>query len=314
VDKPHWAFNFEQYTPATLLPKKYADDKLQDKTDNVLITTDKTITGAINEVKTINDKQDLHISQIMTKVTNVENVLVLKQDKLTAGDNITIKDNIISATGGKTDLTDYYKKEETNKLLDKKQDKENWVVIGNKIDNRTWSNFDINLGKTYRVFITWHRNAPEQNGYPLMLLFKSAKAVGTGTWTLLIGKIDNKDASLILKADYTKSNKWSLFIKCEIDGGAIFSFEEFKVNTYKITSNTLDITSPSIINIDKPIKINSKSLETNEIEDNCWDIELKDNPTPTPCPCPKWKEVAVTTDLVTINYNLKNNKYYRVLF
>ncbi|WP_308149636.1 hypothetical protein, partial [Spiroplasma sp. AdecLV25b] len=47
VDKPHWAFNFEQYTPATLLPKKYADDKLQDKTDNVLITTDKTITGAI---------------------------------------------------------------------------------------------------------------------------------------------------------------------------------------------------------------------------------------------------------------------------
>ncbi|WP_425376750.1 hypothetical protein [Spiroplasma endosymbiont of Aleiodes alternator] len=125
-----------------------------------------------------------------------------------------------------------------------------------------------------------------------MLTFKSAKAIGTGVWTLLIGKIDNKDASLILKADYTKaSNKWSLFIKCEIDGGAIFSFEELKENTYQITSNTLDITSPSVINIDKPIKINSKSLETNEIEENNWDIELKNNPTPSPS-CSNWKEVG----------------------
>ncbi|WP_375317158.1 hypothetical protein [Spiroplasma endosymbiont of Virgichneumon dumeticola] len=100
------------------------------------------------------------------------------------------------------------------------------------------------------------------------------------------------------------------------DEGKIYSLEEeIKENTYKITSNTLDITSPSIINIDKPIKINSKSLETNEIEDNCWDIELKDNPTPNPNPSvPEWKEVAVSTDLVTINYNLKNKNYYRVFY
>ncbi|WP_338986943.1 hypothetical protein [Spiroplasma endosymbiont of Dasysyrphus albostriatus] len=252
-----------------------------------------------------------------TKI-ETNNLLDKKQNKLIAGENIKIdeKTNTISATGGKADLSDYYKKEEVDKKIedtksqfpiafqinavskeipnlettnktvagainqnknniDKKQDKENWVVIGKKVDNRTWDNFNIDLNKTYRVFITWHRNAPEQNGYPLMLLFKSAKAVGTGTWTLLIGKIDNKDASLILKADYTKStNKWSLFIKCEIDGGAIFSFEELKENTYQITSNTLNITSPSVINIDKPIKINSKSLETNEIEENNWDIRL----------------------------------------
>ncbi|WP_375317508.1 hypothetical protein [Spiroplasma endosymbiont of Virgichneumon dumeticola] len=99
------------------------------------------------------------------------------------------------------------------------------------------------------------------------------------------------------------------------DEGKIYSLEEeIKENTYNITSNTLDITSPEVINIDKPIKINSKSLETNEIEDNCWDIELKDNPAPKPCTCPQWKEVAVSTDLVTINYNLKNNKYYRVFY
>ncbi|WP_339039465.1 hypothetical protein [Spiroplasma endosymbiont of Andrena trimmerana] len=272
------------------------------------------------------------------------NLLDKKQDKLIAGTNITIdENNKISATGGKVDLSDYYKKEEVDKKLedtkaqfpiafqinalsqeipnlkttdktiagainenktniDKKKDKENWVVIGNRVDNRTWSNFDINLGKTYRVFITWERLAPLQNGYPLMLLFKSAQAVGTGTWTLIIGKIDNKEASLILNADYTKVNKWSLFIKCEIDGGAIFNFEELKENTYQITSDTLDITSPSVINIDKPIKINSKSLETNEIEENNWDIELKNNPTPSPN-IPQWKEVGTKEDNKTIKYN-----------
>ncbi|WP_339038906.1 hypothetical protein [Spiroplasma endosymbiont of Andrena trimmerana] len=151
-----------------------------------------------------------------------------------------------------------------------------------------------------------------------MLTFKSAKAVGTGVWTLLIGKIDNKDASLILNADYTKAtNKWSLFIKCEIDGGAIFSFEELKENTYQITSNTLDITSPSVINIDKPIKINSKSLETNEIEENNWDIELKNNPTPSPSN-QQWKEVGTREknkwDNWQITYDFQENKHYRVYY
>ncbi|MBP1526159.1 MAG: hypothetical protein H9Q67_06690, partial [Spiroplasma ixodetis] len=277
-----------------------------------------------------------------------------KQDKLIAGENIKIdeKTNTISATGGKTDLSDYYKKEEidkkiedtksqfpiafqinavskeipnletTNKTvagainqnknnIDKKQDKENWVVIGKKVDNRTWDNFNIDLNKTYRVFITWHRNAPEQNGYPLMLLFKSAKAVGTGTWTLLIGKIDNKDASLILKADYTKStNKWSLFIKCEIDGGAIFSFEELKENTYQINSNTLDITSPNTIDMIKPLKINSNTLNINELAENTFDIELKNNPTPNPSSS-NWKEVGTREknkwDNWQITYDFQEN-------
>ncbi|MBP1528855.1 MAG: hypothetical protein H9Q65_06415, partial [Spiroplasma ixodetis] len=289
------------------------------------------------------------------------NLLDKKQDKLTAGENIKIdeKTNTISATGGKADLSDYYKKEEidkkiedtksqfpiafqinavskeipnletTNKTvagainqnknnIDKKQDKENWVVIGKKVDNRTWDNFNIDLNKTYRVFITWHRNAPEQNGYPLMLLFKSAKAVGTGTWTLLIGKIDNKDASLILKADYTKStNKWSLFIKCEIDGGAIFSFEELKENTYQINSNTLDITSPNTIDMIKPLKINSNTLNINELAENTFDIELKNNPTPNPSSS-NWKEVGTREknkwDNWQITYDFQENKNYRVYY
>ncbi|WP_342218702.1 hypothetical protein [Spiroplasma endosymbiont of Amphimallon solstitiale] len=47
------------------------------------------------------------------------NLLDKKQDKLIAGTNITIdENNKISATGRKTNLTDYYKKEEVDKKLE----------------------------------------------------------------------------------------------------------------------------------------------------------------------------------------------------
>lgn len=100
--------DYSSYLNGTLIPKKYVDDKLllkqdkltfnnQFKNDNNTISLDteivfnkidipnvntnsKTINGAINEVKNVNDTQDLHISQIKTKVTNVEGVLVDKQN------------------------------------------------------------------------------------------------------------------------------------------------------------------------------------------------------------------------------------------
>ncbi|WP_339048009.1 hypothetical protein [Spiroplasma endosymbiont of Colias croceus] len=45
------------------------------------------------------------------------NLLDKKQDKLTAGENIKIENNVISATAGKADLSDYYKKEEVDKKI-----------------------------------------------------------------------------------------------------------------------------------------------------------------------------------------------------
>ncbi|WP_395473568.1 hypothetical protein [Spiroplasma endosymbiont of Nomada rufipes] len=53
-----------------------------------------------------------------------------KQDKLTAGENIKIdENNKISATCGKTDLTDYYKKEEVDKKLHNKMDKDQFKYV-----------------------------------------------------------------------------------------------------------------------------------------------------------------------------------------
>ncbi|WP_342267290.1 hypothetical protein [Spiroplasma endosymbiont of Villa modesta] len=70
------------------------------------------------------------------------NLLDKKQDKLTAGTNITIdENNKISATGGKVDLSDYYKKEEIDKKLENKMDKDHFKyafsinTIGTEIPN-----------------------------------------------------------------------------------------------------------------------------------------------------------------------------------
>lgn len=107
----------------------------QDKTDNNLSTTDKTVVGAINEVAgelankqdkltaganiSISDANEISVSGLTKASVGLENVdntsdankpistatqeaLDLKQDKLTAGNGISIENNVISATGSGT--------------------------------------------------------------------------------------------------------------------------------------------------------------------------------------------------------------------
>lgn len=57
------------------------------------------------------------VTQIETNATNI----TLKQDKLTAGENITIENNVISAKG--SDLTNYYTKTQIDTMLSVKVDK-----------------------------------------------------------------------------------------------------------------------------------------------------------------------------------------------
>lgn len=75
-----------------------------------------------------------------TKI-ETNNLLDKKQNKLIAGENIKIENNVISASGGKTDLSDYYKKEEVDKKLEDKMDKDQFQyafainTIGTEIPN-----------------------------------------------------------------------------------------------------------------------------------------------------------------------------------
>ncbi|WP_342273902.1 hypothetical protein [Spiroplasma endosymbiont of Phycita roborella] len=281
-----------------------------------------------------------------TKI-ETNNLLDKKQDKLIAGTNITIdENNKISATGGKVDLSDYYKKEEVDKKLedtkaqfpiafqinavgqeipnlettnktvagainenksniDKKQEKENWKIIGKSLDNRTSEDFALSFNKYYRVFITWDKPPFNQTSVKLKIEFKSSSTHIGGDYMLIKGKIDNEDSSLIIKLGTVDGNKSQLII---IGGnkqyGNIFSLEELQ-DTIKI-------------DIQPKLKINSRSLETNEIEENIWDIELKDIP-PTPSPSgSNWKEVGTREknkwDNWQITYDFQENKHYRVYY
>ncbi|WP_342274431.1 hypothetical protein [Spiroplasma endosymbiont of Phycita roborella] len=270
------------------------------------------------------------------------NLLDKKQNKLTAGTNITIdENNKISATGGKVDLSDYYKKEEIDKKLedtksqfpiafqinaisqeipnlettnktvagaisenksniDKKQDKEVWKIIGKSFDNRTWENFALSFNKYYRVFITWDKPPFNQTSVKLKIEFKSSSTHIGGDYMLVKAKIDNEDASLIIKLGTVNRKSQLIIIGGNKQYGNIFSLEELQ-DTIKI-----DITPK--------LKINSRSLETNEIEENNWDIELKDIP-PTPSPSKdNWKEVGTKVNINHIKYTFKSNTKYKIYY
>lgn len=59
----------------------------------------------------------LEISNLHTDDAVISAAVDNKQDKLIAGDNITIVDNVISSTGGGGDLSNYYTKEEVDVLI-----------------------------------------------------------------------------------------------------------------------------------------------------------------------------------------------------
>ncbi|WP_342218293.1 hypothetical protein [Spiroplasma endosymbiont of Amphimallon solstitiale] len=272
------------------------------------------------------------------------NLLDKKQDKLIAGANITIdENNKISASGGKIDLTDYYKKEEVDKKLedtekkfpvafqlnavsqeipnletinktvagainenkaniDKKQDKEIWKVISKSKNNREWDTFEINFNTVYRVIITLDRLPVNQANIKHKVEFKTGNYLG-GDYLLAKFKIKDEDVILTLTVRESSFN-CSLYLKGgDINYGAILLLEELQ-NTIKV-----DVTPK--------LKINSKSLETNEVEENCWDIELPNNPTPSPNN-QQWKDVGTREknkwDNWQITYDFIVNKHYRVYY
>ncbi|WP_339047432.1 hypothetical protein [Spiroplasma endosymbiont of Colias croceus] len=292
-----------------------------------------------------NDKRiiDVGTPTFETDSTNkvyVDTLLDKKQNKLTAGENIKIdeKTNTISATGGSADLSDYYKKEEVDKKLedtksqfpiafsmnaigqeiptletsnktivgainetkiniDKKQDKENWKIIGKSLDNRTWEDFALSFNKYYRAFITWDKPPFNQTSVKLKIEFKSSSTHIGGDYMLVKGKIDNEDASLIIKLGTVNRKSQLIIIGGNKQYGNIFSLEELQ-DTIKV-------------DIKSKLQIRSGSLTTNEIEENIWDIELKNTPTPS---IPQWKEVGTKININHIKYTFKSNTKYKIYY
>ena len=94
------------------------------------------------------------ITDCFNKV-EIERLLNNKQDTLIAGDNITIKGNIISSTGGggSIDLSAYAKKEDVNTALRRKQDTltagENITIKNNVISSKGGSIYPPDMNNDF---------------------------------------------------------------------------------------------------------------------------------------------------------------------
>ncbi|WP_342218124.1 hypothetical protein [Spiroplasma endosymbiont of Amphimallon solstitiale] len=241
-----------------------------------------------------NDKRiiDVGIPTFETDGTNKEYVdnLIDKKQNINDEDLQTVAKQIVLAIN------------ENKANIDKKQDKEIWKVISKSKNNREWDTFEINFNTVYRVIITLDRLPVNQANIKHKVEFKTGNYLG-GDYLLAKFKIKDEDVILTLTVRESSFN-CSLYLKGgDINYGAILSLEELQ-NTIKV-----DVTPK--------LKINSKSLETNEVEENCWDIELPDNPTPSPSGS-NWKEVGIREknkwDNWQITYDFIVNKHYRVYY
>ncbi|WP_342218435.1 hypothetical protein [Spiroplasma endosymbiont of Amphimallon solstitiale] len=241
-----------------------------------------------------NDKRiiDVGTPTFLTDGTNKEYVdnLLDKKQNINDEDLQTVAKQIVFAIN------------ENKENIDKKQDKEIWKVISKSKNNREWDTFEINFNTVYRVIITLDRLPVNQANIKHKVEFKTGNYLG-GDYLLAKFKIKNEDVILTLTVKGS-SFDCSLYLKGgDINYGAILSLEELQ-NTIKV-----DVTPK--------LKINSKSLETNEVEENCWDIELPNNPTPSPSGS-NWKEVGIREknkwDNWQITYDFIVNKHYRVYY
>ncbi len=305
--------------------------------DNPNFINSKDNKGIIANSKRIIDVGTPTFETDGTNKEYVDNLIEQKQDKLIAGENIKIdeKTNTISANGEslweidpnssniiqpkeKRLITannkrivnigepEQDKDATTKKYVDDKvntkQDKEIWKVISKSKNNREWDTFEINFNTVYRVIITLDELPVNQANIKHKVEFKTGNYLG-GDYLLAKFKIKDEDVILTLTVRESSFN-CSLYLKGgDINYGAILSLEELQ-NTIKV-----DVTPK--------IKINSKSLETNEVEENCWDIELPNNPTPSPNN-QQWKDVGTREknkwDNWQITYDFIVNKHYRVYY
>ncbi|WP_458257899.1 hypothetical protein [Spiroplasma endosymbiont of Dactylopius coccus] len=251
------------------------------------------------------------------------------------------------------DLTDYYKKEEVDKELEDKIDKTQfqyafvlntfgteianletsdktiagainelikkikdlkigkWKEVGIKQDNKT-INYNFIKNKRYRIYYNFELTDSNINNFSWIC----KEFIHNGNNNQVLENFlysDNSNTFLQLNINSIFMNTIPISKKV---GQLLKLEEEITENTYEITSNTLNITKSEKIDITKPLKINSKTLNIKELAENTFDIELKNTPTPS---IPQWKDVAFnisTTGIKNqeIRYDCKENKLYRIWF
>ncbi|WJG70023.1 hypothetical protein [Spiroplasma ixodetis] len=203
-----------------------------------------------------------------------------KQDKLTAGDNITIdENNVISATG-ELNPNNFYTKDEIDNNLKISFDFIDSIKQNKLIPN---GNIEITEDNKIRAFDASFDNNKFLKNYSL---YDSNTELNTSD--LVIGTCGyiNKWYQNKLK------NSNDVNINDDDNTISIFSGNNTQISNNVAINNqyqNLQTTAKTIVEA-----INELVVRLNNI--------------------PQWKEVAVTTDLLTINYVLNDKTHYRIYY
>ncbi|WP_342276701.1 hypothetical protein [Spiroplasma endosymbiont of Nebria brevicollis] len=248
----------------------------------------------------------------------------------------------------------YYTKQETNELLDKKQNinDENLETTNKTISggiNENKSNIDKKQDKltlikedtTYKVLqynelgngqFTGELDIPPTK-FVKKFIDEKINKLNFITWKS-VGTISNENENIEYNFKlntlyrvayswaYLKSNGSSKYLIFMWRGAPAILDSTFQAeNNQKVVTNYVDlgVTSAMIYlkkyNYQTGFLLSLEEAENTNTKNYSEQILPITPPIPpTPCPCPKWKEVALSTDGFTIKYDLKENTKYRIYY
>ncbi|UJB29385.1 hypothetical protein [Spiroplasma platyhelix] len=238
-------------------------DTKQDKTDNELNTTNKTVVGAINEIKSVNDTQTTNINQNTTNIS--QNTNDINQIK-----------------------TDYVKGSDLGNELDTKQDKNdtslatsNKTVVGAINELNTIKVSDIDF-ESFQESVLQYQNITnnalnnKQDKYDVDLTTSDITVVGAINELKIIS--DNQTTSINTNTNDI-NNIQTNYMKTSTANSAL----ALKQN---ITDNALNTTNKTIVGAINEIKTSAQI----------------------------WTAVGTSVNARTWNYNLTTNKKYRIAY
>ncbi|WP_342266872.1 hypothetical protein [Spiroplasma endosymbiont of Villa modesta] len=281
------------------------------------------------------------------------NLLDKKQDKLIAGTNITIdENNKISATGGKVDLSDYYKKSVFMKgYFTYKDDRDQlWIndvsnsslaislLLNNRYDRLETTNKtivgavnEINkkqvkenwkvIGKSINNRKYGDFNLAFNTLYRVIITWESPPFHQVNTRITVEFKTGNylggiHGSKIFLTKGLINNEEGILYLQL-LDINKWQLILEGGNEKYANIFSLEELQNTVKVDIIQPIKITSHTLKINELKNNEINIELPNTPTPTPN-ISQWKEVGeVITDKKNNNQNFikyifKDKTHYRI--
>lgn len=245
----------------------------------------------------------------------IDDKLLLKQNKLIAGENITIdENNKISVTGGGIDPNKYYTKPEVDEKIEDVKSQFPFAFQINAIGAEI-----PNLKTTDKTIVGAINENNEKINSLNIIKWKS---------------VGNKESEIKITYAFKINTLYRIAYSWNQNETGAIKFLIFKymgqttvldeyildVNKIKVLTNFIHLVVSQTGNISL-IRVSNNnigrlvSLEESDFTfKNYSEQFLPITPPPIPCPCPNWKEVGIKININHIGYSFQTNKKYRIYY